>query len=159
MNLYKELDAKCDSLVTSHASNLKCQPGCTNCCIDGLSVFRVEAEFIRTRNSELLKNTEPFPSGACAFLNGSGNCRIYEDRPYVCRTQGLPLRWFDCLEDGTPVEYRDICPENETDIVVEEIDPELCWLIGPFEEKLASLQAELDNGEMNRVNLRDLFNK
>ena len=37
------------------------------------------------------------PEGACAFLDGEGGCRVYPDRPYVCRTQGLPLRWIAIL--------------------------------------------------------------
>ncbi|MBK7707050.1 MAG: hypothetical protein IPJ30_15135 [Acidobacteria bacterium] len=53
----------------------------------------------------------PHTRGACAFLDQDA-CRIYPDRPYVHRTQGLPLRWIeDDLEEA--FKYRDICPLNE----------------------------------------------
>jgi hypothetical protein len=52
---------------------------------------------------------------------------------------------------------RDICSLNESGIPVEELDREACWTIGPFEEKLALLQWQIDQGQMKRLALRDLF--
>ena len=81
---------------------------------DQITVFEVEAEVIRRHHADLLAEGEPHAEGACAFLDGEGACRIYEHRPYVCRTQGLPLRWLEEL-DGETVELRDICPLNDED--------------------------------------------
>jgi hypothetical protein len=61
------------------------------------------------------------------------------------------------LADGRAVEMRDICSLNESGIPVEELDREACWTIGPFEEKLAALQFQIDKGKLNRIALRDLF--
>ena len=92
----------------------------------------------------------------CAFLDAEGACRIYADRPYVCRTQGLPLRWIEEDFDET-IEYRDICPLNAAGEPVEDLEAADCWTIGPFEEELSMIQA--GTGDSARVPLRDLFTK
>ncbi|MFH1568638.1 MAG: YkgJ family cysteine cluster protein, partial [Gemmatimonadota bacterium] len=96
--------------------------------------------------------------GACAFLDAEGACRIYPQRPYVCRTQGLPLRWLDEV-DGATVELRDICPLNEEGVPIEELDAAACWTIGPAEGALAEFQARADGGQGRRVALRGLFHR
>lgn len=106
----------------------------------------------------LLASAAPAPVGACAFLDANGACRVYASRPYVCRTQGLPLRWLDETDDGDIVELRDICPLNDDSAApVEALADEACWTIGPVEEALAGLEARWDGGEMRRTRLRDLF--
>ena len=152
--LHDEVDAQVQPLVALHAERLQCRRGCTACCVDDLTVFEVEAERIRVRCSEVLES-EPHPPGACAFLDGDGACRIYADRPYVCRTQGLPLRWFAEDESGGPVELRDICPLNESETPLEALPDTSCWLIGPTEGRLSEMEASVDSG--GRVALRDLF--
>jgi hypothetical protein len=120
-----------------------------------LTVFDVEAEPIRRQYAELLANGAPHEEGACAFLDAEGSCRIYAERPHVCRTQGLPLRWTE-ERDGDVVELRDICPLNDPGEPIVELAPDDCWSIGPVEERLARL--ELANPEPKaRVRLRDLF--
>lgn len=116
-------------------------------------MFSVEAELIRQRHAELLSEGAPHPVGVCAFLDGEGSCRIYADRPYVCRTQGLPLRWTD---DDEGLEYRDICELNEEGPLITDLSPSECWTLGPAEAKLQALQLEA-RGELTRVRLRDLF--
>ena len=56
-------------------------------------------------------------------------------------------------------EFRDICPLNENETPLEILSPEVCWEIGPYEGRLATLQAQIDSGGMKRVALRDLFEK
>ena len=144
-----------------HAPRLACRRGCTSCCVDGLTVFDVEAEPIRRRHAELLATGAPHAEGACAFLDADGACRIYEERPYVCRTQGLPLRWIE-ERDGQEVELRDICPLNEAGPPVEDLPESDCWTLGPVEERLARLQLEADASRetaSNRTALRALFVK
>ena len=115
-----------------------------------------EARRIERRHGELLAREQPHAEGACAFLDGEGACRIYDERPYVCRTQGLPLRWIDELEDGEAVELRDICPLNDEGEPIEEIDEDGCWTLGPVEERLARIQAAT-GAPGRRVALRGLF--
>ncbi|MCH2171758.1 YkgJ family cysteine cluster protein [Myxococcota bacterium] len=153
--IHADVDANVEDLTSTHAERIHCQMGCSACCIDDISVFEVEADRIRTHCSEVLART-PHPVGACAFLDRHGACRIYAHRPYVCRTQGLPLRWYEEQPNRT-VELRDICELNEEGPPVERLPEEECWLIGPVEGQLAELQARVDRGRRRRVRLRDLF--
>lgn len=158
--LHRETDVRCARLVARHAGRLRCGQGCSRCCVDGLTVFDVEAEGIRRSYPGLLRDGLPHPLGACAFLDAEGACRIYDRRPYVCRTQGLPLRWLERGDDGVGVELRDICPLNEDrSAPVELLDADDCWEIGPAERSLARLQCAFGPGSMSRVALRTLFER
>ncbi|MBK7707837.1 MAG: YkgJ family cysteine cluster protein [Acidobacteria bacterium] len=153
-DLYSRVDAAASRLAEVHSDRLKCAQGCASCCVDDITVFEIEAANIRSKHPELLESEMPHTRGACAFLDDQNACRIYPDRPYVCRTQGLPLRWIeDDLEEA--FEYRDICPLNEAGEPIEKLDEADCWTIGPFEDELARLQ--IASGNTNRVPLRDLF--
>ena len=125
--------------------------------MDGITVFEVEARNIREHYGGLLELGVPRTEGACAFLDHEGTCRIYPHRPYVCRTQGLPLRWLDEDETGNVFELRDICPENENGPAIVTLPEEQCWTIGPFELRLAALQALVSGKETLRGPLRSLF--
>jgi hypothetical protein len=103
----------------------------------------------------MLEEGIPHAPGACAFLDAEGCCRVYDERPYVCRTQGLPLRWIEEDNGGSPVEARDICPLNdERGPPLEELAADAMWSIGPFE---ARLRERSPDGA--RVSLRELFTR
>lgn len=159
LDLHREVDEHVHRVAARHGTRLKCARGCASCCVDELTVFELEAERIRRDYPEVLTHEAPHPTGACAFLDADGACRVYHARPYVCRTQGLPLRWLAEDEHDEIVEERDICPLNLEGPALETLSEDDCWLIGPFEERLAELQAEADGGELGRVALRDLFAK
>jgi uncharacterized protein len=149
-DLHQEIDTRAAELAETHRDRLVCRQGCFGCCVDDITVFEVEGEKIRNGAAELLATAEPHPPGRCAFLGAEGECRIYDLRPYVCRTQGLPLRWID---EEAEAEYRDICTLNdETGTPLEELPAEECWTIGEYEERLARM-----NGSAKRVALRDLW--
>lgn len=154
--LHARIDARAAELAALHGARLQCKRGCSGCCVDGITVFAIEAERIRARNEQLLASAEPHAPGACAFLDAAGACRIYADRPYVCRTQGLPLRWID---DDRQAELRDICPLNEPGgPALEELPEDACWTLGAAEAQLAALQRAFGRaGE--RVALRALFER
>ena len=155
--LIREVDARSAQLSELHAGRLQCRLGCKACCVDEITVFDLEAANIRRHHDSLLASESPHPPGACAFLDEAGACRIYAQRPYVCRTQGLPLRWLDEGSDGEPVELRDICPLNEAGPPLEQLPEEHCWSIGEFEGRLAELQRSSSGGSLRRVALRALF--
>lgn len=157
ISLYREVDEKVAVLTVRHGDRIRCRNGCDPCCVDGITVFEVEAENIRGAHGPLLSEAEPHPPGKCAFLDEDGACRIYESRPYVCRTQGLPLRWIEEKACGVTVEMRDICPLNEEGAPVESLSPESCWTLGPFEARLAGLQRRAGGGETERIALRSLW--
>jgi len=156
--LYEEVARAAGALGDVHADRLQCRRGCCSCCLDDITVFRAEAHYIRHNCAKILAEESAHAAGACACLDEKGACRIYAHRPYVCRTQGLPLRWLDEYPDGRTVEMRDICPLNEIGPPVEGLEPSDCWQIGPFEELLANLQASIDDGALERVSLRSLWN-
>lgn len=119
-------------------------------------MFAIEAAVLERHYPELLARGTAHAEGGCAFLDDEGSCRVYAHRPYVCRTQGLPLRWLEEEEEtGDILETRDICPKNEAGPPLEELDDEACWTLGPFEQRLADRQAEIEEGV--RVSLRGLF--
>ena len=157
MQLHDDVEASARRLHVLHASRLRCGEGCSGCCLDDLTVFEVEADVIRTEHAALLAHGEPHAVGGCAFLSETGACRIYADRPYVCRTQGLPLRWLEEGEsdDEPTLEYRDICPLNEAGEPLETLPAEACWTLGPIEDRLARLALEAPG----RTSLRSLFGR
>lgn len=157
--LHDEIDEWAQELARLHADRLRCGRGCHRCCSDELTVFEVEAHRIRARHPDLLARGKPGPLGGCAFLDDQGACRIYADRPHVCRTQGLPLRWLEERPDGEWVEYRDICPLNEEGPSLVEIDLTECWSLGIYEPRLEELQLQAQGGQgpARRVALRELF--
>jgi hypothetical protein len=155
--LHREVDALTSQVTAKHAGRLGCRRGCAGCCQDDLSVLAIEAARIRAYHATLLEQARPHCPGACAFLDGEGACRIYEQRPYVCRTQGLPLRWFEQDADSWGRELRDVCPLNLRGVDLDALSEDAVWLIGPFEIRLASLQAEFGGEQVQRVPLRSLF--
>ncbi len=174
--LYDRIDEEASRLTVLHDERLQCRRGCSMCCVDDITVAEVEADHIRAGNEELLSNGTPHAVGMCAFLNGEGACRIYAHRPYVCRTQGLPLRWEEVDERGGGIDRRDICVLNEEGTPIVELPADDCWRIGWAEGELAQIQGELDGRDdlsfdddddeeddemeatgMTRVSLRELF--
>jgi Fe-S-cluster containining protein len=159
--LHAEVDDRARSLAARHADRLQCTRGCARCCADDLTVFAVEALHIRRHHAALLREGAPHPTGACAFLSADAACRIYPERPYICRTQGLPLRWFE-RAGGEVVERRDICPLEDSGPPITELADRDCWLVGPYEERLAAIQQRLDGGAERpapRIALRSLFSR
>lgn len=157
--LHRVVDELVAPIVAAHGSRIRCQRGCAGCCTDGLTVFAIEAAVIERHHAHLLAGGAPHAEGACAFLDEAGACRIYEHRPYVCRTQGLPLRWLE-QDEGGPVEVRDICALSAEGTPLEDLGAEQCWTLGPFEDRLGARQVSIDTSdasERERVALRSLF--
>jgi hypothetical protein len=157
--IHERIDVRAGELALHHTQRLRCKRGCDACCVDDLTVVPIEAERIRNSHEALLRDGTPHAAGACAFLGDEGECRVYADRPYVCRTQGLPLRWFSEDDSGEVCELRDICPLNDEGPALEALPEESCWLIGPVELELANLQAEIRDPLEDRIALRALFDR
>ena len=158
--LHAEIDRAAARLAVTHADRLACRRGCQACCQDDLRVTPVEAERIRRAHPDLLRESEPGPIGGCAFLDAAGACRVYEDRPSVCRSQGLPLRVFYEDEVEEIRERRDICPLNlEGGPALDILTEDQCWLVGPFELRLAAIDASFAGEGARRVALRSLFGR
>lgn len=161
MKLQAEASQRAEVLTSKLGSLLVCRKGCDSCCQDDLAVFPIEAEVILRHCEPLLTFDQPHPLGKCAFLDADGACRIYPWRPYVCRTQGLPLRWG---EEGEK-EGRGICELNADEMErqgksLAGLPAGHCWSVGEVESRLAGLQVRALGSfqeVLPRIKLRDLF--
>jgi uncharacterized protein len=115
---YRELRAKidilCRKIVEEFSAQLACRAGCDGCCRH-ISLFWVEAVALAAALHELpaaeatrirALAAGASPDGPCPLLE-NGLCLLYESRPIICRTHGLPLL---ALQDGKRTV--DFCPEN-----------------------------------------------
>lgn len=85
-----------------------CKLGCTGCCHTQVSVTEDEAELLvkcvedgvsidldRLQIQMLAKDDAdafynlPYEQRRCVFLDDNGACKVYEDRPSVCRTNAV----------------------------------------------------------------------
>ena len=156
--LHESVSHRADALHSRHAAFTQCKSGCADCCQDELTVFDIEAhrivDFVAKNAATPLRL---HPPGQCAFLHPeTRGCQIYEVRPYVCRTQGLPLRILEESDHGWD-EYRDICPLNDApEHPIELLAADDCWEIGPTEESLWRLTSDSGDGSPidRRLNLR-----
>ncbi len=105
---YKKLLAKVDAfasrLTELHRPQITCCRGCADCCRQDLHLLPVELYYLR----EGLPGTrlQAAAPTLCPLLR-DGGCRLYERRPIICRTHGLPLL---VTENGRT--FRDCCPRN-----------------------------------------------
>lgn len=108
------VDVHAERAATAH--DLACQVGCTACCRQDLHVTVVEADAIfawlrepasadgvprvhalsppdgaRTQVDDHELFDDLAAGDACAFLGAGGLCSIYDVRPIICRSHGLPL--------------------------------------------------------------------
>ncbi len=115
MKPYDDLCANADgffeTVLSRRRDDMLCASGCDGCCQVQLSVCAVEADAVRralgsldakTKSALRLKADALAESGAtsdpappCVMLDADGRCAVYEGRPLVCRTHGLPLMYAD----------------------------------------------------------------
>lgn len=133
MNLQKNSSNFFTNFHAKHLNNMSCRLGCSKCCYVELSIFQAEAYVIlewvnflsleekqnflnelRTSEQPKQKNTLGKISKPCAFLR-NGKCTIYEIRPTICRTQGLPLQYKISDEKNQVQLAVDVCPLNFTE--------------------------------------------
>ena len=113
-SLCTRIDRFSASVRARYGDQMDCRTGCTDCCLAGLTLVMIEAvsigvahgidaERIHLQAGQPCLQTE----GRCHLLNNDDLCTIYEERPLICRTHGLPLDYSDT--DDTGVTY---CEKN-----------------------------------------------
>lgn len=118
-NLLAKIDAFSHSTQKKRPEAFSCREGCFGCCEVHLSVVQVEAGHLQRATEALpeevfvqveqnarallLQNEE-----RCPFLL-EGRCAVYEHRPVICRSHGLPVTWADLRARA---ESYDVCPLN-----------------------------------------------
>ncbi|MGQ8338014.1 YkgJ family cysteine cluster protein [Sunxiuqinia sp. A32] len=91
--LRSAIDELSNKLFKMHHSHVECKKGCDLCCMD-YQIFPVEFDSIKEaiKNEEIQTGTKE--NGSCIFLKDH-ECQIYEHRPIICRTHGLPLLFMN----------------------------------------------------------------
>lgn len=111
---YRQLIADIDAMIHKLTESrfqaiMRCKPGCADCCVQ-FSVLPLEAalvaEFLNTQTPEISRCREK-----CLLLSDD-LCQVYEVRPVICRTQGLPLAYIDEAAGAVEVSA---CPLNFPD--------------------------------------------
>lgn len=112
--LLARVDELCGATSAHFQTEIACRPGCDACCRH-LTIFAVEAAALKAALQELppaeaelvrQKAAQTAPDSPCPLLH-EGLCLIYQARPIICRTHGLPLL---ITRDGE--KEVDFCPEN-----------------------------------------------
>ena len=118
---YKQLTARvdslCDAITAALGEQLTCSAGCSSCCTS-ITVFPVEAAAMREvlenlphrQSEEIHRHVTEHADGERCPLLLHHRCLLYEARPIICRTHGLPIIY---TSDGQ--RNSDCCPHNLTD--------------------------------------------
>lgn len=114
-----------------------CHKGCSACCHTEVSVTPDEAELLAKRVQEgitidtqklyvqkqVIESKEsfyvlPYSQRGCVFLGDEGECRVYDDRPSVCRTNVVLGDSSQCSTiDGQMQEMR-LVKTEQADMVI-----------------------------------------
>ena len=113
LTLLRRVDDLCLSTTERFQAEISCSPGCDACCRH-LSIFAVEAAALREalhglsepEAALIRQKAKAAGAEACPLLH-DGLCLLYEARPIICRTHGLPLLISRDGESGV-----DFCPKN-----------------------------------------------
>lgn len=149
--LRDSLNREIEKLVSLHSNNLKCKSGCSDCCLT-LSLLPIEFFAIKQR----IENSATFDKRkSCGFLNNDGACSIYNDRPLICRSHGLPIAYLDDEQDE-PVNLVSYCPLNFTSVKPEDLEfnSETTLNIDILNSKLTKINSKFIK---NNPELKDVF--
>ncbi len=117
-DLVIRIDDQCKIINKNWQDQIVCRKGCDECCRH-ISVFPVEAVSMALAMKKLnSKQTEQFRAQAeitnndspCPLLKNEA-CMIYDARPIICRTHGLPI-----LSEHEGQQVVDYCPKNFTSV-------------------------------------------
>lgn len=98
--LAEEVDREFARIRSRYDDAMQCRSGCSACCRARLSITRVEEAFLRRglgllqveTRQELAAAASDEKREVCPALDEQGRCRVYESRPLICRSYGVPLR-------------------------------------------------------------------
>ena len=127
--LHEKVGAFFGRIAAKHADQITCASGCSGCCNQSLSLFQVELqqlkgaveslpapalERLKARLTAGLEVEDP-SALACPLLDDH-RCVVYDARPTICRSHGVPVlvRGSDEGDELTQGELarRDVCPLN-----------------------------------------------
>lgn len=159
LELRGRLDDKFSEIQDAYRAEMACAPGCHSCCKPGLSVSELEAGAIReflARSPESLAAAQkaeaenPHHGKRCTFLAAGGECTIYEARPLVCRSHGVPLQ-VSVKEDQ---KVRDVCPLNFRQTALSELPAAYVLNLDTVNVLLSLLNQRAHGKSTQRIPLR-----
>jgi uncharacterized protein len=117
--LFAKIEAFFTAAEAREGDAITCHAGCDDCCRRRFTVTGIEAEVIReglsalpeARREELAIRAREAASNVCPALDPDRRCAIYEHRPIICRTHGLPIRFTE-PHGGRSLPMLDACPKN-----------------------------------------------
>ncbi len=114
-----------------------CKSGCTACCHTQVSVTDDEADLLADNiangvaiNYERLAIQAaagndssafykiPYQDRKCVFLDENGACKVYKDRPSVCRTNAVVGEASQCATDNGPQEAIRLVKTPKSDMTI-----------------------------------------
>lgn len=122
VTLRRRVDDHFAAALARSPDEMQCRVGCSRCCHQRFGVFEIEAHRVRTALSRLSRSDpelrervrrqadDPAALSHCALLVDE-RCAVYDERPLICRTHGLPTRVRERPEDEPTLHG---CPLNFT---------------------------------------------
>jgi Fe-S-cluster containining protein len=112
-NLVAKVDELCRRINLQYRGLISCRKGCDGCCRH-ITLFPVEAAALAAalrecspEKSARIRNLARTASADRCPLLEEGICLLYQARPIICRTHGLPL-----IADREGEKTIDFCPKN-----------------------------------------------
>jgi len=142
VTLRRRVDAHFHDATQRDPQAFSCAEGCARCCHRRFDVFEVEAAPIRAALAGLERDNPalrrrlrtqadaPDHADKCALLVDD-RCSVYEQRPLICRSHGLPvaIQHADELRvSWCELNYRATDPPRESMLVLDAINAPLAVL-------------------------------
>jgi Fe-S-cluster containining protein len=122
-----KVDLKFNEIQALYPTQIQCGVGCSGCCSGGLTVSKVEQERIRHFLSErpdidalvqgCQRQSQQNEAEHCQFLDTEQKCLIYEARPIICRSHGVPV----FIRQGENPPEKRVCQLNFKELSLDNI--------------------------------------
>jgi len=112
--MVSRVDGLCQGINDVLAGQITCSKGCSSCCT-AITLFPVEAAALNAalqalpdaRQAAILQHVAAHAQGERCPLLEDHCCLLYDARPIICRTHGLPIIYTEGNEQKS-----DCCPLN-----------------------------------------------
>ena len=155
IELRKSIDKRSNQLHSLHKNHMQCKKGCDHCCMD-YEIFPIEFDHIKNSIKDIDIRVEPSIGGSCIFLKDHV-CQIYEHRPIICRTHGLPLLFMNddqwelsvCELNFTNFDDEDFTVENT--FPQDKFNSQLFMINKEYLKEIKSEKSEFDLFSMQKL--------
>lgn len=127
--LIREVDKLSNALSSTHKKHIACKKGCDLCCMN-YKILPVEYFALKQALKNKPVDLQPSINNSCIFLKNH-ICQVYNSRPIICRTHGLPLLFMN--EDQWELSA---CELNFKEFSDEDFTPENTFPQDTFNSKL-----------------------